>query len=274
MRPSVRRWGRRSASGPGAKAPQSLDAWDYCWQGLWHYYKFTEESFAEAERLFEKALAIDPDFAQALTCLAYVYVEKATHEGTADQLEKAAAIARRAIACDERDAWAHFVLGRALSDGLQYDEAIAEFERAIELNPSFAPAYFGLGYTLIWRKREREAIDLLAKAERLSPNDPELWHFYDMRSTAHLSLGDLEEAELYTRKALRQPNITFWPYVMLAAILGHQGRIDEAKKAAEALFELRPDYTCRQTRQDLYFCGNQDFIDYFVAGLRKAKVPE
>ena len=95
-----------------------------------------------------------------------------------------------------------------------------------------------------------------------------------MRSTAHLSLGQLEEAEAFTRKALRQPNCTFWPHAMLASILGHQGRAEEAKDAARQLLARRPGYSCRQARQELYFCGNQDFIDYFVEGLRVADIAE
>ena len=255
------------------KPPQNLDARDLCWQGLWHFYKFDDKNLAEAERLFERAIDLDPEFAQALACLAYTYVEMTVPNSTGGLLDKAVVLAHQAIALDERDPWSHFVLGRALSDSVNYQDAIAAFERAIELNPSLALAYFGLGYTLIWCRREREAIDLLAKAIVLSPNDPELWHFYDMLSTAHLSLGELDEAETFTRKALRQAHKTFWPYAMLVAILGLKGEIDPAKRAAVDLEAQRPGYTCDQARRDLYFCGNQDFIDYFVRGLEAADVP-
>ena len=255
------------------KPPQNLDAWDLCWQGLRHFYKFDDKNLAEAEQLFERAIKLDPEFAQAITCLAYTYVEMAAPHAAGDLLEKAVALAHKAIALDDRDPWSHFVLGRALSDSLHYQDAIAAFERAIELNPSLALAYFGLGFTLIWCSREREAVDLLAKAIVLSPNDPELWHFYDMLSTAHLSLGELGEAETYTRKALRQPHKTFWPYAMLAAILGLKGETEAAKQATHDLLAQRPGYTCDQARRDLYFCGNQDIIDYFVRGLQAAGVP-
>ena len=259
------------------KVPANLGAWDYYQRGLWHLYQFAADGLSQAERLFGRALSIEPGLARAHAGLAYVYVQEAFYtDPTLRQTVSEAALssAERAVACDDRDALCHFVLGRAFSLRREHTEAIAALEAAIDLNPSFAQAYFALGFTLTQIGRQAEAIALLEKATSLSPHDSHLWTFQHLSALAHFSLGELEKAEEYIRKSIRQPNATHWPFATMTALLGVSGKIQEARTAADALLDKEPKYTCRFARQDFFFTEDDKFVDLYVEGLRKAGVPD
>jgi TolB-like protein len=98
------------------KAPENMTGWDYYLRGRAQLFNFTSDGQAEAERLFARAIAVDPGLARAHAGQAYVYIQDAFYGDPAQReavLEAALASARRAVAADERDALGHFALGRA-----------------------------------------------------------------------------------------------------------------------------------------------------------------
>jgi TolB-like protein/DNA-binding winged helix-turn-helix (wHTH) protein len=258
------------------KPPQNLDAWDCYQRGLWHMWAFTTPGLEEAEALFKRAIELEPGLARAHAGLSYVYLQSTWYRdpsGRRGLLEKAMELARSAVALDERDALCRCVLGRAQCMAQHYEDAVAELEATIELNPSFAQGYFALAFTLVWCGREDEAIALIEQAVELSPRDPHLWTFYNARAFAHFSLGELKRAAFFARKGTRTPNATYWPFATLTASLGLLGGREEAEAAAAELLERKPDYSCSFAREDLFFCGSRDFIDRYAEGLRRAGVP-
>ena len=115
----------------------------------------------------------------------------------------------RSVALDERDALAHWTLGRALLLMREHDEAIAEFETAIDLSPSFAQAHFGLGWALAYSQRPEEALSEIDKAYRLSPRDPLLFGITATRAIALMMLKRYAEAVQWARIALRATQFAF-----------------------------------------------------------------
>ena len=99
------------------KPPDSMDAWDLVMRALSHYWRVTRQDNVVAQALLEKAIAIDPNYGQALGVLAASYTFSA-HMGWAD-MATAAPIAERAalaaIRADSEDPWAHYALGMRLS---------------------------------------------------------------------------------------------------------------------------------------------------------------
>jgi TolB-like protein/DNA-binding winged helix-turn-helix (wHTH) protein len=259
------------------KPPENLDAWDCYQRGLWHLWGFTTPGFKSAEELFQRAIQIEPSLARAHAALSYVYLQRAFYGDPKDRpalLQAALTAGRRAVALDDRDCLCHCVFGRAHCLLKNYDEAITELKLTIELNPSFAQGYFALGFAMVWSGNEEEAIPLLERATELSPRDPHLWTFHHLRAMAHFSLGELDSAEQFTRNAVRQTNVTYWPFATLVAVLGVSGRADEAREALKMLFERKPEYTVSFAREDLFFCADQRFADRYLEGLRRAGVPE
>jgi TolB-like protein len=257
------------------KPPESLDAWD-CYQcGYWHLWGFTTPGFEKAETWFRRAVEIEPGLARAHAALSYVHLQRAFYCDPKDRpglLISALALARTAVSLDERDCLCHCVLGRVHCLLRNHDEAIAELERTIELNPSFAQGYFALAFTLVWCGREEETIALIERAAELSPTDPHLWTFHHTRALAHLSLDELESTEVFSRKAIRQPNATYFPYVTLVAALGLMHRTEEAKIALQELSAKKPGYNLSVAEDSFFYCANDRLLDRYMKGLRQAGV--
>ena len=99
------------------KPPDNMDAWDLVMRALSHYWRVTRQDNLVAQALLEKAIAVDPDYGQALGLLAACHTFSA-HMGWAD-MSTAVPIAERAalaaIRADSEDAWAHYALGQRLS---------------------------------------------------------------------------------------------------------------------------------------------------------------
>jgi len=173
------------------KAPQSLDAWDCYHLGLSHLYRFNKAGNATAQDLLRKAIALDPGFGAAYARLAYCIIVEMVYfdaEPTPRMLDEALELARTAVALDDRDAVAHFALGRVRLARCEYDSSVDELQTSIELNPSLAQAHCGLGDALAYAGGGAESIRHFEEAIRLSPHDPYRWGFMSYRALAHLFL--------------------------------------------------------------------------------------
>ena len=244
-------------------------------------YKFTIEGLAEAKTLLERAIALDENFAPPYARLSYVHIQHAwygPHRLRDDSLGEAIACAKRAVALDDKDALGHFALGRVYALQRQHDMAVAELESAIDLNPSFAQAYFALAQALVFADRIDEALPLFEQAIRLSPHDPHMWTFLHMKGIAYYRLGQLEDAEYSVRQSVRQPNATHWPFATLASILGQENKLIDASSVMRELVQRMPHYCCAYARDDFVFEGrpflDEKFVELYIAGVRKAGLPE
>ncbi len=258
-----------------AKSPADLSAWDCVQRGLWYVYRFTANDLRSALTWFQRSLEIEPELARAHAGFAYAALQLSfygTREEREPTLTKALTSAQRAVSLDPSDAFNRFALGRALTLVLDFGEAEAELQAAIELNPSFAQAWFAMGFCYSNSGRPREAIPLFAKAVDLSPQDPHLWTFHHLRSLTHYRLDDMAAAESFARAAVRRPNATYWPFATLASILGHMGRLDQARAIGDRLLKMKPGYDQATCRDDFFFTRDASFVERYVAGLRAARV--
>ncbi|MEZ2132859.1 MULTISPECIES: adenylate/guanylate cyclase domain-containing protein [unclassified Sinorhizobium] len=258
-----------------------MGAWEIYLKGLWHLYMFTLEDLRIARDLLERAIAMDPSFAQAYARLAYVHIQLGWYgpmEERAARIADAITLAERAILLDEGEPAAYLALGRAQALNGEPERGIDNLRNALKLNPSFAQAHFALGQALCYVTRPEEGILEIKEAFRLSPRDPHLWTFYNMLAIAHYQTDSLDEATEAARASLRQANTTFWPAMVLATILGRQGKAAEARSAINELLRLRPAMTLNDARREFYFgdipAMPESFVDRFVADLRKAGLPD
>ena len=257
------------------QAPESLDAWHSYQRGFWHLWGFTNPGFDEAAAMFSRAIDIEPGFARAHAGLSYVHLQKGFYGDPAERAEvlrKALALAQQAVALDERDSYCRCVLGRAHFLLHRFDDAVAELEAAIELNPSFAQGYFALGFAMAYSGREDEGIALLERAAELSPRDPHTWTFHHTRAIAHFSLGELKSAEFFARKSTRQRNATHYCFATLMATLGLLGQKEEARSLLPELQARKPDYSLWAARDGFFFCTHEPLLERYVAALREVGI--
>jgi adenylate cyclase len=263
-----------------SERPNNPDAVDLTMRG-WSVLNqpFSREQLTRSRNLFEKALAIDPEYAKALVGLAWALTVEVQYRWTtapAEQLTRADGIVTRVLSGSSDDAMAHFVKGDILrAQGKDFDAAIREYEAAISINPSLAPAYAALGGAQIRAGRSEEAFAPLQMAVRLSPRDPllNISYFYICHAYTHLAKDD--EAIKWCRRSVAVS--PFWiAYVDLASAYAWTGRIDEAHAAVAQLLKLMPNYTVARWANEK-FSDNPVFLAQYrriVEGLQKAGLPE
>ena len=218
------------------------------------------------------ARRVDPRFAGAHANLSFShYLDNALAYAHSPQqsIAMAETAAKQAIAIDDKDAMAHFTLGRALTAQGNHPAAIAELRTALELNPSFALAHYGLGVALLYNGRAAEALPEFETAARLSPHDPHMWLFETLVACGHIALGQFEDAEQLGRSAIRRPGVGFWAYSTLASALGSLGRIEEARPVLDKLRELKPDFS-PEFFESVWIGVDPSFTAPLFEGLRKA----
>ncbi|MBK0398537.1 hypothetical protein H0I76_05005 [Limibaculum sp. M0105] len=259
---------------------RDITAWDSYQRGLWHLYRFTADDLQQAAAHFEDAIARDGDFSQAHARLAYVAIQLGWYGPREERAARAAEAVRRAtmaVQLDGRDPSARLSLGRGLALSGQMEAGIEELRRAVALDPSFAQAHFALAQALTGIDAHQEALHGIETAIRLSPRDPHMWTFLHIRAIAHYIADDLNHAEADEQAALREPNVTFYPYTLLVAIYGRAGKKLEAQRAITQLDRLRPDFTCAEAVDEWYFGDHAmmtpRFLEQFAADLRKAGLP-
>jgi adenylate cyclase len=257
------------------KPPETLDAWSWFQRGLWHHYRFTKEDNAEAQVLFRKAIALDPNFSRALAALAHALYWDTLFGFTdtpQETLAEAAQLARKAMSLDDKEPFAYFSMGRIHALKGEFDRAIPELQQAIELNPSFAHAYFGLGFALTLAGRPEDTVAQMDNAIRLNPHDPSLWTFFSGRSLALCLVHQYEDAVKWGVKGARQANAGWLSHAILACPLGHLGWVEESRRTARNLLELKPDFTVSFIARTLPF-KNPAHLAHLTDGLRKAGLP-
>jgi adenylate cyclase len=253
------------------KPPGSLDAWAAYQRGLWHVSKAAPDDNLLAQKSFQQAIDLDPNFSGAYGGLAMAQ-NQATEFGTRglpETLSSVEALARRAVALDGADAEARSLLCDALWRRGDYEGGLAEAERALATTPNLAFAHHMLGAALIFSGRPKEGLAALERSIRLDPRYP--------RSAARLhqvAIGlyfcrDYEAAIEAAKRTIRAypefPNTYRW----LAAALGQTGRIEEAKEALEKAIVLAPAAFDMYVRRRVPWQRPEDHA-HMLEGLRKA----
>lgn len=259
------------------RPPNTIDAWVVYQRGLWNLWGFTTPGLDEAERMFARAIELDPGFARAHGALSYVRLLASALRPPEERealLREALRGAREAVALDDGDCMNHCVLGRTLVMLRNHAEGIAALETSIALNPSFAQGYFALGHAMLWSGRPEEAAALLERAAELSPRDPHLADVHALRAMAHLAVEELAEAEDFARRAVRLPNANHLAFATLVAVLGRRGGGAAAAEALAELLRRWPDYDGARAREAFWCSANDTLAAAFLDGLRRAGLPE
>ena len=259
------------------RAVPALHAWDFFRLGTKHFYKSTVADNLEAQRLFRRAIELDPTLAEAYGYLSYAIVLSMVYfdaEPNEERLNEAVVIGRKGVEHDDQDGLIRFMYGRALLAQKSYGDALAELHAAVDLNPCLAITYCGLGDSLAYEGRISEAIPYFQKAIDLSPYDPLRWAFYSYRALAHIFAREFELAADWAQKATRVPNAHYWAFAHRVSALGHLNRAEELRDALTELLQRKPDFSSSYARKRLFYIKNSDQLELYIAGLRRAGIPD
>ncbi|MGA9555443.1 MAG: protein kinase [Terriglobales bacterium] len=222
-----------------------------------------------ARRSYEDALKYDPNYPLALAGLAWVEAQIYRNlESKPEHLERAEEYVRRAMAVDPQLAEVHIAMGSVLMDKYDYATAAEEFRKATELNPndahgwdmlswalcyrqppdpitaekasrqalrlepSFIPAYYHLGRSLLLQKRNAEALATFRQEEELSPNGT----MADLgMGQAYMALGEYDQAIAELTKSATPAAIN---YVFLSEAYSARGEKEKALAALQKALEM------------------------------------
>jgi len=200
---------------------------------------------------FDKALALDPDFAFAELARAnsaptakdfFEHLNKSVAlAGKASEGERLLILANEAaangevvkqkeyldqlVAAHSNDERALFNLGNYYFGQQEYEQAIAHYKKATELAPNYSPAYNILGYAYRQQGNYQDAEQAFKKYIELIPNDP---NPYDSYAELLLKMGRFDDSIAEYRKALSMDSHFVPSHFGIAADLMYQGKHNDA----------------------------------------------
>jgi adenylate cyclase len=253
-------------------ATDNLEAYLKVFKGLHHIYRWTKDDMALARNLFEEAIALDPNYADAYHLLGWAHYHDNTmgwSESPAKSFEKAEELARKAIALDDSLANAHALLGFLYQLKGQHEKAIAEGERAVELSPNSSVDIVLFANILMHASRPEEGVVLMERAIRLDPTPP---NFYlSSLGMGYSMTGRHEEAiEALNKALLLNPN-HLWTHIVLAITYISLGREEEARAEVAEILRISPKFSLEHAAKGaMVVFKNPAVAERIIGALRKA----
>jgi adenylate cyclase len=252
-----------------AKGAKNIDAFTKYLQAVDLWTRLTREANAQARKLLEEAIALDPEYPGPYIGLAKTYgmdVFLGGTESPAQSMAKAFELAQKAISLDNTNGAAYSVLSWLYATKRQYEKAIAESERAISLNPNSAESYMRLGLVLAYAGRAEEGIPYVQNALRLNPFPSP--NYFSNLAIIYCESGHYEKAIEAAKRALQsEPNTTF-PYATLAISYIRLGREEEARAAAAEILRINPKWSLDRYAKNAPYTQPQ--VERNIEDLRKA----
>ena len=254
------------------KPPANLQAYDYYLLGVESKHKETKEDNIKAQKLFHKALELDPGFARAYIGLAMTYnyeimlsYTESFSRSMADQL----AAGQKALALDPYDGEAHMIVAINYNISGDFERAHAEFERGLDLAPNDADLLLQCAWMFPSQGDPQRALMMAEEAIRLNPIYP-AWYNRGL-TEAYYYAGEFDKALAAAR---RVQNPQEWNDIFLAAINGQLGRQADAAAAAATVRKLDPEFSAEAWVYDpAVFTARDTELKLILDGVRKAGLP-
>ena len=257
------------------RRPENLTAYDYFLRALQQALLATREGVAEALRLLQRTLEIDPGFAGAATLAGACHLENVVQNYAVDpQLERKEAVRLMRLALTLDDGDPVTLAEAALISALLVGDCETEIEiadRAVTLNPNSHRAWICRGWVYKIAGQPEEAIRSFERAMRMSPVDPQQFTALTGMGFAFIELRRFDEAIIAGKKALRHKPCYSGPYRCLASAFAHLGRDAEAREAAARVLEIDPAFTISAWIARSQLSKNAKLM---IEGFRKAGLPE
>ena len=249
-------------------ATENLDAWMSYFRGLRHVNRFNAHDNEIAAALFERAIALDDQFALAHAGLSFAHFQNAFVGYLPDvsESQKQALIsAERAFELDPLDPLANLMVGRAKYLNGQWEQAEPWLDRSAKLNPNSALAYYNKALVHAVSGEVADIPELSDRALSLSPIDPLQYAFLAVRAIGLLSSGEHAEAMHWSEQAANAP-LAHHLIDLIAAVCNYQaGNMEQARFRIERSQQRNPGFT----RSD-FFRALPATHEGFVAAVNQA----
>jgi adenylate cyclase len=253
-----------------AKPTNSLAAYEYVLHGREFLSHPTRDQNDEAQKMFQRAIDLDPSYAAAYAALGEAYYETVVSGWTEfreEEIERAESLAQKALTLDPATTSAYRLLSSTNMYRRRYDLALGQIDRALEINPSDAESYFQRGNILVWAGRAAEAMPWLEgslrfdRAHALTSQDQCIAYYFLGRYGEAIEAGD--------RALARSPgrSIQTETHPFLAATYAQMGRDQDAEGERVIVTHLSPFFDRHRFAAQF---GTQEARDHILDGLKKA----
>ena len=253
----------------GARDTQNIAAYEKWLQANEAFRRVDEKSTILGRQFAKEAIALDPNYSAAYTALGFTHTLDVWYRWTDSpdtSLEKAFNLAKKALTLDDSEN-AHRLLSSIYLLRRQHEKAIAEAERAVELNPNGSLGIWTLADALRHAGRNEEAITAYKKAMRLSPYFPASFLYGLARS--YFFTGQYEKGIELSKQAIQRAPNFISAHLSLTVNLVALGRDEEARGEVEEIYKLNPKFSLDYITKT-YPIKKQAEMELFINTLRKA----
>ena len=234
------------------------------------HHRSTREDNVQAQRLLDRALALDPNYAHAHAWKACVLGQTWVYNWCADRdatFQQVAAELEIALALDDNDSDVHRILAALNVNREDHDKAAYHQERALALNPNYDLVVVQQGELLTWLGRPEEGIDWIKRAMRLNPYHPErFWNH--LGRACYCAEKYAEAVEAFSR--ITRPDYTH--HAFLAATFAQMGNAVAAAAHAAEVLKREPEFSVAVYLATQHYKGEIDRRRH-ETGLLKAGLP-
>ena len=234
------------------------------------HHRSTRSDNEEAQRLLDRALTLDPNYAHAHAWKACVLGQTWVYDWCADRdatFQQVAAELDLSLALDDNDSDVHRILAAVNLNRDDHDKAAYHQERALALNPNYDLVVVQQGELLTWLGRPEEGIDWIKKAMRLNPYHPERFWSHLGRA-CYCAEKYAEAVEAFSR--LTRPDHTH--HAFLAATFAQMGNSVAAAAHAAEVLKREPQFSVAAYLGTQHYKHEADRKRH-EAGLLKAGLP-
>jgi adenylate cyclase len=250
-----------------------LKAYEKFLKGVERYLRRTEEDILHARKIFKEAIALDPEYGAPYVMLGWTHLDDIWFYRTKDRaksLQAAEQLAQKAMELTGQDDFNLRLLSSIFMLRKQYDKAIIEIQKAIELSPNSAQCYFIYGMVLNFAGQHDEAIPNFKKAIRLNPFTP--INYLNNLAWAYFHKEQYEEAiPFWNRTIERNPNYLF-AYIGLTGAYQMSGDEIKARESANEVLRIKPTYSLAMVKK--LTIKNIERKKRVLEAYRKAGIPE
>ncbi len=245
-----------------------LAAYDCVLRGYAYFALHDDESHLIARECLERAVELDPGYADVWALLAYMYREEFHHKRNleAEPLKRASQTALHAIDLDPTNATARYAMALTQFSLGNFPAGMAQADRALELNPNDATLMAALAVYITHGGELDRGVELARRAQALNPLTPDWVHM--VRAAAHYQKGEYREC-LDAVSRWTQGRDAQWYFHKAAAL----GQLDQRQEAAVVLAELNridPSFAGDPIGELRRYLGREELVLLYLEGLEKA----
>ncbi len=222
----------------------SIKAYEKFLKAVEHYERRTKEDTLVARQLFQEAIVLDPEYAQAYLLVGWTYLDDVWLGMTktpSESIAKAESMVQKAISIHGNRAEENALLSSIHLLRKDWDKAIAYGEKAVEKRPNYAGPNNVLGYALRSNGQYDESISRYKKALQLNPVRP-LTYLNGLAFTYLFSKQYEEAISIWNETLERNPDYLY-AYVGLTMAYWFTGSEDQARQSAQQVLRVNPKFS-------------------------------